>query len=210
DKFKNVLEINSKSSKISDLFKNNITITNEINYSPIEKYILCDIEHIHFEYNKFDLIINILDLHHVDRIEDTLLNIKNILLSGGKFIASLFTKSTLIELRDAIVNTQIRLDLPITPHIVPFITIEDITKIMSMLKFKDIIVDSYTIVMEYESVIALMYDLRAMGQTNVMNNRKYFRKDILSLIDKVYREKNSSTDDRIKASFNIATITAGK
>jgi SAM-dependent methyltransferase len=200
--FDNILEINIKSNKIINKFSNSrLSITNGLD---------CNIEDIYFEDDNFDLIVNILDFHYINDIRPFLLKIKNMLSDNGRIIAAFFTTSTLIELRDSIINSQIKLDIPVTPHIIPFISMEDMTKIMSILKFRDIVIDNYFINLEYDSVISLMHDLRKMGQANAMNNRRYLQKTILKIIESIYRNKYTTNDNMIKASFNIATITAIK
>ncbi len=68
-------------------------------------------------------------------------------------------------------------------------------------------VDSFTL--RYNSALALMADLRAMGATNVLTTRatRPLRRDVLARAAQIYAERFSDPDGRVRASFEIVWIS---
>jgi hypothetical protein len=67
-------------------------------------------------------------------------------------------------------------------------------------------VDSFTL--RYDSALALMAELRAMGAANVLTQRasRPLRRDILARAAQIYAERFSDADGRVRASFEIVWI----
>jgi hypothetical protein len=68
-------------------------------------------------------------------------------------------------------------------------------------------VDSFTL--RYDSALALMRDLRAMGAANVLVKRssRPLRRDVLARAAQIYAERFSDPDGRVRASFEIVWIS---
>jgi len=67
------------------------------------------------------------------------------------------------------------------------------------------VADSETITVSYPDALALMRDLRAMGETNALaaRRRSPMRRATLACAAAIYAERFSDTDGRIPASFEI-------
>src|SRR5216684_2047866 len=72
------------------------------------------------------------------------------------------------------------------------------------------VVDSDTVEVTYADALALMRDLRAMGETNaaVERRRSFTRRATLARAAALYGDRFGRSDGRIPASFEIITLTA--
>jgi hypothetical protein len=92
----------------------------------------------------------------------------------------------------------------------PFIDVRDAGDLLQRAGFALPVVDSDTVTVTYGDALALMRDLRGMGEANgVAERRKGFsrRKTLFAAAER-YAELYGGTDGRIPASFQIITLTA--
>jgi hypothetical protein len=71
------------------------------------------------------------------------------------------------------------------------------------------VVDSDRLTVRYDSAFALMRDLRAMGATNVLAERRRtpLRRATLLRMAEIYAERFSDPDGRLRATFEIAWLS---
>jgi hypothetical protein len=71
------------------------------------------------------------------------------------------------------------------------------------------VVDLDRVVVRYDSPLRLMHDLRRMGATNVMGERRRagLRRQTLSRLIEVYAERFADADGRLRASFDIIWLS---
>jgi len=71
------------------------------------------------------------------------------------------------------------------------------------------VVDNERLVVRYDSVFALMRDLRRMGATNVLHERrrKPLKRATLRRMTEIYAERFSDADGRLRASFEIVWLS---
>jgi SAM-dependent methyltransferase len=174
--------------------------------------LVCDEEFIPFADNSFDLIVSVLNLHNVNDLPGTLIQLRRILKPEGLFLASIFGPETLIELKEAMFETELKLNIGVSPHISPFIDIKTAANLMQRAGFAIPVTDNEIITTSYSSTIKLMHDLRFMGESNILANRskKYLGKEFFITLEEIYRKKFSYSAEEIKASFEIITMTGSK
>ena len=71
------------------------------------------------------------------------------------------------------------------------------------------VVDSDRLTVRYDSAFALMHDLRAMGATNVLTERRRtpLKRATLTRMAQIYAERFSDADGRVRATFEIAWLS---
>jgi hypothetical protein len=71
------------------------------------------------------------------------------------------------------------------------------------------VADSLRLEVSYPDMLALMRDLRAMGETNVMHERlrRPMRREILARAGAVYAERFGLPDGRVRATFEVIFLT---
>ena len=97
----------------------------------------------------------------------------------------------------------------VSPRVSPFADIPDLGGLLQRAGFALPVVDSDTLTVTYESLFVLMADLRAMGETNAVAERlrQPTRRAMLMRAAELYFARFSDDDGRIRATFQILTLT---
>jgi len=71
------------------------------------------------------------------------------------------------------------------------------------------VVDSERLTVRYDSALALMHDLRRMGATNVMQERRRrpLKRATLRRLEAIYAGRFADADGRLRASFEIIWLS---
>ena len=96
-----------------------------------------------------------------------------------------------------------------SPRVAPFADVRDLGGLLQRARFALPVTDVDTVAVTYAHPIALMHELRAMGAGNVLvaRSRKPLRRATLARAVEVYRERHGTPDGRIRATFEIVTLT---
>mgnify|MGYP004378397777 CR=1 FL=1 len=105
----------------------------------------------------------------------------------------------------------------IHPRISPLPEIRDIGNLAHNVGMKRVVADKELITLQYEGVIELLKNLRAMGETNSVLERKktFSRRDVFDLMEKTYQknypfEKTVNKKRGIRATFEIIYLYGEK
>ena len=148
-------------------------------------------------------------MQFVNDLPGTLIQIQRALKPDGLFIASLMGSQTLHELREAFSLAEEECEGGISPHIAPGLDIRDAGGLLQRAGFTLPVTDSDIVNVTYETPFHLINDLRGMGATNILHDRrrKPLRKHTIMRMVEIYRERFSTNDGRIPATFEIITLT---
>ena len=167
--------------------------------------IIADGEFLPIAPLSLDLILSSLDLHTVNDLPGTLLQIRKSLKEDGLFIAALFGGETLHEFRASLSTAEMELSGGISPRIFPFADKQTLGGLLQRAGFALPVVDSEIITVTYDNVFKLMADLRAMGEGNIIvaRDKRYVGKEFFIRAAHHYADNYSEPDGRIVASFEI-------
>lgn len=168
-----------------------------------------DEEALPFANSSIDLIASNLQLQFVNDLPGTLSQIQHALKPDGLFVASLFGRGTLSELRDSFIQAETELSHGVSPHIAPLPDVRDMGSLLQRAGFALPVVDVDTIKVRYPNPIALMHDLRKMGAANALSERSksFLRRDVFQRTLEVYSQRYGEADGKIPATFNIVYIS---
>jgi NADH dehydrogenase [ubiquinone] 1 alpha subcomplex assembly factor 5 len=167
--------------------------------------IVCDEEFMPFGNHTFDLVISALNLHTVNDLPGSLLQINRMLKPDGLFLAAMLGGETLHELRTCFQEVEVELTGGLSPRIAPFADKQQMGALLQRAGFALPVVDSEIVTVTYETLFHLMYDLRYMGEGNAVTERMktatprgFFQKAA-----ELYAQKYSEPDGRLCATFEI-------
>ncbi|KAL7290032.1 hypothetical protein TKK_0015761 [Trichogramma kaykai] len=180
----------------------------------VEKKVL-DEEHFVLESNSIDFVVSCLSLHWVNDLPGSLKCILNCLKKDGVFMAAIFGGDTLYELRGSMQLGEVERDGGIAPHISPFTEIRDIGSLMTQAGFTMMTIDTDELVIGYPSMFELLWDLKGMGESNAVKNRKlHMNKNTLFAASAIYDELYGKVDKvgkkYIPATFQIIYMIGWK
>ncbi|MCV6603335.1 MAG: methyltransferase domain-containing protein, partial [Cohaesibacter sp.] len=156
-----------------------------------------------------DLILSPLSLQWVNDLPGSLLQIRNSLKPDGLFLATLLGNESLKELRTAFLKAETDISQGASPHVAPFPELKDMGSLLQRAGFALPVADQDMVTVRYDTMFALMADLRKMGAANALQDRakKPLRRDILMRAAEIYQSDFSDEDGRIRASFQILSIS---
>jgi NADH dehydrogenase [ubiquinone] 1 alpha subcomplex assembly factor 5 len=171
--------------------------------------IAADPEILPFAPASFDAVLSALALHWVNDLPGALLQLRRALRPDGLLLASLLGGETLTELRQVLIDAEIAEEGGLSPRVSPFADSRDLGGLLQRAGFALPVVDSDRITVTYPDALALMRELRAMGESNavVERRRSLTRRATLLRAAALYAERFALPDGRIPATFEIITLT---
>ena len=171
--------------------------------------VAADEEALPFANASLDLVVSALALQFVNDLPGTLVQIRRALKPDGLLLAALVGGESLSELREVIAAAEIEVEGGVSPHIAPFADVRELGALLQRAGFALPVVDSERLVVRYDSIFALIRDLRHMGATNILNERrrKPLKRATVQRMAEVYRERFADEDGRLRASFEIIWLS---
>lgn len=168
-----------------------------------------DEENLPFRNGSFSLVTSVLSLHWTNDLPGALIQLRRALAPDGLMIATLFGGDTLIELRTALSEAEIECEGGLSPRISPMADVRDMGGLLQRAGFALPVVDVDRVKVNYPDMIALMRELRAMGETNALINRrrKPLRRETIVRAAQIYQERFGLPNGRIPATFEILFAT---
>src|SRR5262249_2508269 len=97
----------------------------------------------------------------------------------------------------------------ISPRVIPFADLRDLGALLQRAGFALPVTDVDRVTVRYASPLALMHDLRKMGATNPLaeRRRRPLRRATLARMLEIYGERFADADGRIRATFEIVWLS---
>lgn len=170
---------------------------------------LCDPEALPLAAGRFDLAVSLLALHQVNDLPGTLVQVRRALRPDGLFLGCLLGGRTLTELRQAFGQAESEVEGGVSPRVAPFAEVRELGGLLQRAGFALPVTDTETLTVRYADPIALMRDIRAMGMTNVLTERRRLplRRATLLRAAAIYAERFADPDGRLRATFEILWVS---
>ena len=171
--------------------------------------VAADEEALPFADGALDLVVSALALQWVNDLPGTLVQIRRALKPDGLLLAAMLGGDSLSELREAFAAAESEIEGGVSPRVAPFADLRELGALLQRAGFALPVVDSDRLTVRYDSAFALMRDLRAMGATNVLAERRRtpLRRATLLRMAEIYAERFADADGRVRATFEIAWLT---
>ena len=171
--------------------------------------VVADEERLPFGDATLDLAVSTLALHWTNDLVGALIQIRRALRPDGLFVGALFGGATLTELRQALLAAEDEVSGGVSPRVSPFADAIDAAGLLQRAGFALPVADVDRIKVRYAHPIALLKDLRAMGETSVLidRSRKPLGRRVLLRAMDLYQQRFAEPDGRVPATFEIITVT---
>jgi SAM-dependent methyltransferase len=156
-----------------------------------------------------DLVVSALAFQFVNDLPGVLAQIRRALRPDGLLLAAMTGGDTLSELRQSFAAAEAECEGGVSPRVAPFADLRDVGALLQRAGFALPVTDIDRVVVRYDSAFALMQDLRRMGATNVLVERRRTptRRATLLRMAQIYAERFSDTDGRIRATFDVIWLS---
>jgi SAM-dependent methyltransferase len=171
--------------------------------------VVADEEALPLRDGSLDLVVSALALQFVNDLPGTLVQVRRALRPDGLFLAAMIGGETLHELRHAFAAAEAEIDAGVSPRVAPFADLRDLGALLQRAGFALPVTDVDRVVVRYDTPLALMHDLRRMGATNALAERRRapLRRATLRRLLEIYAERFSDADGRVRATFEIVWLS---
>jgi SAM-dependent methyltransferase len=171
--------------------------------------VAADDEALPFRDASLDLVVSGLSLQFVNDLPGTLIQIRRALKPDGLFLAALLGGDTLTELRQSFAEAEAETEGGVSPRVAPFPDLRDLGALLQRAGFALPVTDVERVTVRYGTVFSLMQDLRRMGATNALVERRRTplkRRTLMRLVE-IYDQRFTDPDGRLRATFEIIWLS---
>ena len=156
-----------------------------------------------------DLVVSALAFQFVNDLPGILAQIRRALRPDGLLLAAMIGGDTLTELRQSFAAAEAECEGGVSPRVAPFADLRDIGGLLQRAGFALPVTDLDPVVVRYDNAFALMADLRRMGATNILFERRRTptRTTTMMRMAQIYTERFSDPDGRIRATFDVIWLS---
>jgi len=159
--------------------------------------------------DSLDLAVSALAFQFVNDLPGVLTQIRRALRPDGLLLAAMIGGDTLTELRQSFAAAEADCEGGVSPRVAPFADLRDVGGLLQRAGFALPVTDVDRVVVRYADAFALMADLRRMGATNVLTERRHTptRRATMLRVAQIYAERFADADGRIRATFDIVWLS---
>lgn len=156
-----------------------------------------------------DLIVSPLALHWVNDLPGALIQARRALAPDGVLLAAFFGGSTLCELRECLLAAELEATGGAGARVAPFADLHNAAGLLQRAGFTLPVADRDVLTVAYADPLALMAELRGMGETAALADRppRALTRGVLARACELYRERHPAPDGRVTATFEIIYVT---
>jgi SAM-dependent methyltransferase len=171
--------------------------------------VIADEEALPFGAASLDLVVSLLALHAVNDLPGTLVQIRHALKPDGLFLAALLGGDTLTELRQAFAAAEAEIEGGVSPRVAPFADLRELGALLQRAGFALPVADVDRLTVRYATPFALMHDLRSLGATNALVERRRvpLKRATVARVSEIYAERFADPDGRVRATFEIVWLS---
>ncbi len=166
-------------------------------------------ERLPFAPEALDLVVSALAFQFVNDLPGVLAQIRRALKPDGLLLAAMIGGDSLTELRQSFAAAEAECEGGASPRVAPFADLRDIGGLLQRAGLALPVTDVDRITVRYDHAFALMRDLRRMGASNVLLERRRTptRRATMLRMAEIYAERFADADGRIRATFDIIWLS---
>ncbi|MEH2539083.1 MULTISPECIES: methyltransferase domain-containing protein [unclassified Bradyrhizobium] len=178
-------------------------------FSSITRIDVDQSETLHLPPQSLDLAVSALAFQFVNDLPGVLAQIRRALKPDGLLLAAMIGGDTLTELRQSFAAAEAECEGGVSPRVAPFADLRDIGSLLQRAGLALPVTDVDRVVVRYDSAFALMVDLRRMGATNFLIERRRTptRRTTMLRMAQIYGERFADPDGRIRATFDVIWLS---
>ena len=172
--------------------------------------LVMDYDGAQFFPNVFDAVVSAFALHWVDDLAGLLVRMRGWLRADGLLLVALAGGASFAGLRACLTEAESRVVKGLSPRVLPMGDVRDLGALLGRAGFALPVADRDCITITWQDPMAMMRELRLMGEGNALAGRvKHFtRREILLEAAALYQQRFGTSDGRVSAEIELITLTA--
>jgi SAM-dependent methyltransferase len=168
-----------------------------------------ELEPLPFRPESLELVVSALGFQFVNDLPGILAQIRRALRPDGLLLVAMVGGDTLTELRQSFAAAETECESGVSPRVAPFADVREVGGLLQRAGFALPVTDVDRLVVRYDSAFELMHDLRRMGATNVLVERRRIptRRATMLRMAQLYAENFADPDGRIRATFDVIWLS---
>ena len=210
--FEVAVDLGTPTDAVRDALSDNAAIGMLVGASALSRRapaIVADEEALPLRDGSLDLVVSALALQFVNDLPGALVQIRRALKPDGLFLAALLGGDTLGELRQAFAAAESEVEGGVSPHVAPFADVREMGALLQRAGFALPVTDVERLTVRYSSPFILMGELRRMGATNALAERRRtpLRRATLQRMAEIYAQRFADPDGKIRATFEVIWLS---
>jgi SAM-dependent methyltransferase len=171
--------------------------------------VIADEEALPFRDGALDLVVSALALHLVNDLPGALIQIRRALKPDGLLLAALLGGETLTELRQSFAQAEAEVEGGVSPRVATFADVREMGALLQRAGFALPVTDVERLTVRYASPFVLMRELRRMGATNMLAERRRapLRRATLARMAEIYTQRFADPDGKVRATFEVVWLS---
>ena len=201
--FKNAADVGTPGDQVRNVLHQRVDQFARIELPDLES------EPLPLQPDSLDLVVSALAFQFVNDLPGVLAQIRRALRPDGLLLAAIIGGETLTELRQSFAAAEAECEGGVSPRVAPFADLRDIGALLQRAGFALPVTDVDRVVVRYTDAFALMQDLRRMGATNILRERRRTptRRATMLRMAQIYGERFADPDGRIRATFDVIWLS---
>jgi SAM-dependent methyltransferase len=201
--FKNAADVGTPSDQVGNVLHERVDQLARIELPDLES------EPLRLQPESLDLVVSALAFQFVNDLPGVLAQIRRALKPDGLLLAAMIGGETLTELRQSFAAAEAECEGGVSPRVAPFADLRDVGALLQRAGFALPVTDVDRVVVRYTDAFALMQDLRRMGATNILRERRRTptRRATMLRMAQIYGERFADPDGRIRATFDVIWLS---
>jgi len=208
--FDMAVDLGTPGDAVREALAGNAAIGRLIAASPLpDGDVVADEEALPFREGSLDLVVSALALQFVNDLPGAFIQIRRALKPDGLFLAALLGGDTLTELRQSFAAAETEIEGGVSPRVAPFADVREMGALLQRAGFALPVTDVERLTVRYSSSFILMGELRRMGATNVLTERRRtpLRRATLKRMAEIYARRFADPDGKVRATFEVIWLS---
>jgi len=170
---------------------------------------VADCERLDLSAGAHDLVVHAFGLHWANDPVGQLVQARLALMPDGLMLAVTYGGQTLHELRSALADAESRVSGGLSPRVLPMADVRAMGDLLQRAGFALPVADSRKLTVRYPDLAALTRDLRGMGETNALADRRraVAPRQLFALAEEIYQANFSDAAGYLQATFELIFLT---
>jgi SAM-dependent methyltransferase len=148
-------------------------------------------------------------LHATNDVPGLLAQWRGALQPDGFMVASFLGGDTLQELRECLLQAEADVTGGAAQRVHPMISVRDGGALLQRAGFAMPVADADILTVTYAHPLKFLQDLRALGETSVLADRRghMLQREVLARFVEIYGQKYPASNGRVSATFSLMTLS---